>query len=37
MDGEVTLFRQSADAWPGGTTVHVLDRAHRFMLVPPSP
>lgn len=33
----VTLFRHSAPNWPGGPTVHVLERRHGFMLVAPSP
>jgi hypothetical protein len=33
----VTLFRQSATAWPGGRTVHVLDQRLGFMLVSPTP
>ncbi len=33
----VTLFRQSATAWPGGPTVHVLDKHHGYMLTSPTP
>jgi hypothetical protein len=30
---DVTLFRQSAAHWPGGSGVHVLEQRQRFMLV----
>jgi hypothetical protein len=33
----ITLFRHATPGWPGGPTVHVLDRQHGFMLVAPFP
>ena len=37
-DQTVTLFRQAAHVRAGGgTTVHVLDRKHGILLVPPAP
>jgi hypothetical protein len=33
----VTLFRHATPGWPGGPTVHVLDRRVGFMFAAPSP
>jgi hypothetical protein len=30
---DVTLFRQSAESWPGTPTVHLLEKQQGFMLV----
>lgn len=36
MAAEVTLFRQTAERWPGGPKVHILEKRIGFMLCTPS-